>query len=253
MNNIISSELEKMRNDPIMFFEKYIKIQHPSKGLIPFTLYPHQKSLVQSYNDNNLHMVHASRQIGITMTNSAFALHTALFNHGSKICITSHNMSMCFEILPIIQQMYESLPRIFEMGNINHSRNELNFPNGSNISVLAPNLKTQVSKNMDLFIVDNFSSLPAGVAETMFMKAVSFNDNIDNIDKVTKIIFTNTGSLNPKGSSAGSRMWVNALNNKFHTHEIDWRCMPCWDDEWKKHQISILGTAQFAAEFELGI
>lgn len=42
-------ELVKCMMDPVYFMEKYVKIQHPMKGRVPFKMYPFQKEMVRAF------------------------------------------------------------------------------------------------------------------------------------------------------------------------------------------------------------
>lgn len=57
-------ELRKCADDPIHFIKNYVRIQHPTKGAIPFALYPYQENMVRAYQDNRNVVVLSSRQTG---------------------------------------------------------------------------------------------------------------------------------------------------------------------------------------------
>ena len=45
------SEIVRCGKDPVYFMNKYLKIQHPLKGLIPFKTYEFQDDCVKEFND----------------------------------------------------------------------------------------------------------------------------------------------------------------------------------------------------------
>lgn len=57
-------ELKKCMDDPIYFAEKYIKIVHVDKGLIPIKLYDYQKRMIRAMTDNRFSIVLSCRQSG---------------------------------------------------------------------------------------------------------------------------------------------------------------------------------------------
>lgn len=57
-------ELKRCMNDPIYFIEKYVKVQHPTKGVVPMELYEYQKEMIDSIHNNKDSVILASRQLG---------------------------------------------------------------------------------------------------------------------------------------------------------------------------------------------
>lgn len=57
-------ELKKCMDDPIYFAERYMKVVHVDKGLIPIRLYDYQKKMIKSMNDNRYSIVLSCRQSG---------------------------------------------------------------------------------------------------------------------------------------------------------------------------------------------
>ena len=54
-------------------------------GVMPFVLYPEQRRAVTEIGDNVLNIILKSRQVGMTWTSSAVALHRALYNEYEDI------------------------------------------------------------------------------------------------------------------------------------------------------------------------
>jgi hypothetical protein len=61
-------EFLKCQEDPIYFAEKYIKIVHVDRGLIPIVLYDYQKEIIVAFNENRRTAVVTSRQAGKCVT-----------------------------------------------------------------------------------------------------------------------------------------------------------------------------------------
>ena len=58
-------EIIKCGKDPNYFLEKYIKIQHPVRGLIAFKMYDFQKSCITDFIDNRFNMFQATNQVNL--------------------------------------------------------------------------------------------------------------------------------------------------------------------------------------------
>ncbi len=57
-------ELKRCVSDPIYFMETYVKVQHPTKGSVPFILYEYQKDMVRAIHENKDTILLCSRQMG---------------------------------------------------------------------------------------------------------------------------------------------------------------------------------------------
>lgn len=60
---LVLEELRKCGNDPIYFIKKYVKIRHPTKGLIPFATYDYQDKLVKDYLKHRFNVILKARQL----------------------------------------------------------------------------------------------------------------------------------------------------------------------------------------------
>lgn len=58
------ANLKRCMSDPIFFMTNYIKVQHPTKGMVPFELYEYQKDMIDILHNNRNIIILASRQLG---------------------------------------------------------------------------------------------------------------------------------------------------------------------------------------------
>ena len=61
-------QLEKCmdpKTGPLFFMENFMKIQHPTKGEMPFQPYPYQKRLIEAYNSHRFSISMLPRQTRI--------------------------------------------------------------------------------------------------------------------------------------------------------------------------------------------
>ena len=72
-------EIVKSGKDPVYFMNKYLKIQHPLKGLIPFNTYEFQDKCVDDFNEHRFNIILKSRQLGISTLVAAYAVWQASF------------------------------------------------------------------------------------------------------------------------------------------------------------------------------
>ena len=112
-------EFQKCKADPIYFMEKFMKIVSLDEGLISFKLYPFQKKIVNTIDENRFSICKLPRQSGKSTTTIAYLLHYAIFNPNSNIAILANKSSTARDILGRLQLAYENLPKWLQQGVIN--------------------------------------------------------------------------------------------------------------------------------------
>ena len=73
------SEIIKCGKDPVYFMNKYLKIQHPIKGLIKFNTFDFQDECVNDFNEHRFNIVLKSRQLGLSTLAAAYSVWQAIF------------------------------------------------------------------------------------------------------------------------------------------------------------------------------
>jgi len=63
-------ELEKCMIDPLYFIRTYVKIQHPTKGEVPFEPFPYQETMIQTCAEYSRCIFLTGRQQGKTFTSN---------------------------------------------------------------------------------------------------------------------------------------------------------------------------------------
>lgn len=61
-------ELKKCYRSPIYFMKTYVKVMHPTRGIVPFKLYPYQEEAVKSFEANSDVICKIGRQMGKCVT-----------------------------------------------------------------------------------------------------------------------------------------------------------------------------------------
>lgn len=57
-------DLIRCQKDPLYFIEKFVKVQHPTKGILPMQLYDYQKRMLTAIHEQKDTIILASRQLG---------------------------------------------------------------------------------------------------------------------------------------------------------------------------------------------
>lgn len=123
----------KCAKDPIYFSERYIKIVHVDRGLIPIQLYDYQKEVIKNFGDNRKNIVLQSRQSGKTTTATCLILHYILFNEYKTVALLANKGDAALEIMGRIQLAYEYLPKWMQSGVIEWNKGSIEIENGCKI------------------------------------------------------------------------------------------------------------------------
>lgn len=135
-------ELRRCKVDPVRFITEHVKVQHPTRGTIPFALYDYQKRMVEDFLANQFTCVLTGRQQGKTATAAMFLLWKAMFVKDQTILIASKNQSHAMEIAARVRFAYEELPNWIKCGVKYYNRHRIEFDNGSRIICEATTEKT---------------------------------------------------------------------------------------------------------------
>ena len=94
-------EIIKCGKDPVYFFNKYVKIQHATRGTLPFNTYVFQDDCVKDFNDHRFNVIVKSRQLGLSTLVAAYAVWLAIFYKDKKKLNFDINTNPSFTRIPI--------------------------------------------------------------------------------------------------------------------------------------------------------
>jgi len=129
----IIQELIKCRNDFGYFANKYVIIQHPRLGFIPFKLYEFQDRVFKDYNTHRFNIIKKPRQMGLSTLTSVYLLWLALFNPAKEIMIISIGARESKEFLKHIKVAFERLPTWLRGKLASDNKSTMEFDNKSRI------------------------------------------------------------------------------------------------------------------------
>jgi hypothetical protein len=86
----VKDEIMRCAQDPVYFINKYVRIRHPVRGLIPFKTFPYQDRMLEALMKKRLNVVLKARQMGYTEIVAAFVLWLILFHpHQTIMCLAT--------------------------------------------------------------------------------------------------------------------------------------------------------------------
>lgn len=103
-------EIYKCTKSFSYFCHKYIKILHPTKGLVPFVIFKYQKRVIDDYDKNRFNIISKFRQGGLTTVTLLYGLYKALFTLDFSMMLISKSDREAVEAGYIADRAVENLP-----------------------------------------------------------------------------------------------------------------------------------------------
>ena len=103
-------EIVRCGKDPVYFMKKYLKIQHPTRGLIDFDTYPFQDDCVQDFNDHRFNIILKSRQLGISTLTAAYAVWLAAFYKDKNVLVIATKLAVAQNFIRKVKVAIRSMP-----------------------------------------------------------------------------------------------------------------------------------------------
>ena len=237
-------EYQKCMKDPLHFIENYIRIVSLDEGLIPFTMFPFQKGMVETIHNNRFTICRMPRQSGKSTTMVSYILHYVLFNPSMNVAILANKASTARDILSRLQLAYENLPKWLQQGVMSWNKGSLELENGSRIVASSTSSSAIRGGSYNMIFLDEFAFVPHNVAEDFFS---SVYPTISS-GKTTKVVIVST----PNGMNLFYKLWVDAENkrNSYNIIDVHWSEVPGRDEKWKIETIANTSEEQFRREFE---
>lgn len=204
-------ELEKCKEDYVYFIKNYVKIQHPTKGTIPFELYDYQEEILHLVHNNKDCCILAARQLGKTQViSSGYVLWLTMFYEDKNCVIASKNMKHATEIMSRIKFSYEELPHWLKAGCKFYNRTSMEMDNGSKIATEATTEKTGRGGSPSLIFIDEIAFVSRRIQDELWASLAP------SLSTGGKLILTTT----PNGDTdLFARLWresVAGLNSFAH-------------------------------------
>lgn len=251
-------ELKRCSNDPLYFIEKYVMIQHPKKGRIPFKVFPYQREMITSFHTHNQVVALTARQMGKTTCAAAYLLWVAMFQQDTTILLAANKMVQALEIMDRIRFAYENLEQYnwLRAGITEYNKGTLGFDNGSRIIARATTPDAGRGLSISLLYLDEFAFVKPNMASEFWSAIqptlstggaciVTSTPNNDE-DQFAQIWHGANKTLDEHGNELPGGVGING----FKAIEVKWNHHPDRDDAWAAKFRAALGPDKFAREFE---
>jgi hypothetical protein len=249
-------EIQKCMNDPLYFMEKYMWIQHPVKGKIPFIAYEYQKRLVEAYWKNTSVVALLPRQTGKTTTAAGYLLWYAMFNDDVTILIAANKFRAATEIMDRIKFAYEELPDWLRAGAATYNVQDIKFDNGSRIKSTTTTPDSGRGMSISLLYLDEFAFVKPRIAEEFWTamsptlstggKCIITSTPNSDEDKFAEIWFGANKTIDDHGDTIPDGVGVNGFKAiTAHYSEVPGR-----DDAWATRERAKIGADKFDREYD---
>lgn len=161
-------ELKKCKSDPVYFLKNYVIIKHPTKGPVPFELFPFQERAIRTIHENKNSILLYPRQMGKTTLVAMYMLWLCIFHDTKNCIIASKNLKHATEIMSRIKYAYEELPSWIKSACKFYNRTSIEFMNGSVIKCEATSENTGRGDSPSMLMVDECAFLPRRLQEAMW-------------------------------------------------------------------------------------
>ena len=239
IKQIIRKEYTKCAADPVYFMKKYCQIQHPTRGRIPFHLYPFQEKSLAELSNHDYNIILKSRQLGISTLSAGYSLWLMLFQEDKNVLVIATKQEVAKNLVTKVREMHNYLPSWLKGTTVEDNKLSLRFKNGSQIKAVSSSGDAGRSEALSLLVIDE----------------AAFIDKIDEIWASAQQTLATGGKAiilsTPNGTgNFFHKTWVAAEENrnKFNTIRLHWSLHPERDQDWRNEQEQLLGSKMAAQE-----
>ena len=239
LKEIIKEEYVKCARSATYFIKKYCMIQHPTKGKIPFHLYPYQEDSLQEFQDNDRIIILKSRQLGISTLIAGYALWMILFQNDKNCLVVAIDQNTSKNLVTKVRVMYDNLPSWLKLKAVESNKLSMRLSNGSQIKAVSSTGTSGRSEALSLVIIDE----------------AAFVDGAEDLWASLQQTLSTGGQgillSTPNGTgNFFHKMWTKAEagENKFKTLRLPWQVHPERDQAWRDRQDDELGLRLAAQE-----
>ncbi len=240
---------------PLYFAKNFLKIQHPTKGSIPFEPYDYQERLIDAYHNNKQCIAMLPRQMGKTTCACAYLLWYTMFVPEAQVLIAAHKYEGAQDIMNRYRFGYENLPDFIRAGVYSYNRNTIEYDNGARIQAVTTTENTGRGKSLSLIYCDEFAFVQPPEKAKEFWTALS-----PTLSTGGKCIITSTPNSD---EDQFALIWTEAQKrfdefgneqalgtNGFHSFFAHWNEHPDRDEKWAQTERSKIGEERFRREFD---
>lgn len=239
-------ELLRCKKDIFYWAEKYVYLQHPTKGAIKLSLTgrDYQRQFLDALANHRQVILLAARQMGKSASVITNILHHCCFDHDLNIAMLANQEARAKTRMRELKFAYKKLPPWMKPGVTKWDETFIIFDNGCKIQVAATHSDSLAGEAISVLFLDEFARVPPNVQEEFWAATYP------TISEGGKIIVVST----PRGvGDKFHQIWIGATTgqNGFFPVRADWWQHPERDEAWKRAALSEMGSIMFDREYGL--
>ena len=137
LQDAVKEQYRKCAQDPVYFMRKFCKIQHPTRGKIPFDLYDFQEGVLNDFKDNRFNVVLKSRQLGISTLVAGYSLWKMIFHDDFNVLVIATKQEVAKNLVLKVRVMNQFLPVWLRVPESEDNKLSLRLKNGSQIKAIS--------------------------------------------------------------------------------------------------------------------
>ena len=222
------------------FCHKYVKILHPTKGLVPFIMFKYQHKVIKDYENNRFNIISKFRQGGLTTVTLLWGMWKCMFQTDQQIMLLSKTDREATDIGMMIDRAAENLPDWLKPKKDGKWNDHLKMftETGSSVKFYSP--QAARGKSVTFLIIDE----------------AAFIDDMDKHWKAMWPVLSTGGSCALVSTVNGIGNWyyqtyleAKEKRNLFHVIDLDYWEHPDYNDpKWVAEQKAQLGEKGFLQE-----
>ncbi len=151
----VKEEILRCGKDPAYFINKYVKIRHPTRGLIPFRTFDYQNRTIERFHTKRFNVILKPRQMGFTEITSAFIVWLILFHPDASVLCLSTKAETAKNVIRRVRTALKNVPKWLLISDIEtDNKTSIELKNGSWVKSVAKSADAGRSEALTLLVID---------------------------------------------------------------------------------------------------
>ena len=151
----VKEEIVRCAQDPVYFINKYVKIRHPKRGLIPFSTFKYQDETIECFRKKRFNVILKPRQMGFTEVTSAFITWLMLFHPNQSILAMATKAETAKQLVRRVRTALKNLPKWLLIADITtDNKTSIELANGSFAKSISKSADAGRSEALSLLVID---------------------------------------------------------------------------------------------------
>lgn len=151
----VKEEILRCGRDPVYFISKYVRIRHPTRGLIPFKTFEYQDRTLRFFHTKRFNVILKPRQMGFTEITSAFIVWLILFHPDASVLCLSTKAETAKNVIRRVRTALKNIPKWLLISDIQtDNKTSIELSNGSWVKSVAKSQDAGRSEALTLLVID---------------------------------------------------------------------------------------------------